>query len=455
MRKKKKSVFAFYRYTEGGSMEAYLEEMARKGWHFVEWRLGMVFEKGAPEDVIYDVEVFSGGRETDQRPGEEAEEYGEYCEAAGWQLVDARRKFCVFRQIRKDTVPIVTPEEKFTNAWKAELACRLRGLVWCLLILGLRGSNLFLPGGYANLFRNLFLATLLGWTAVFVLETWKLLALAVWCLQRYWELKMGKALFFGSRNRLIAWWQRIRIWGYGVPLLFVMAVLAAGGYIEYIQVLMLCYIVIFALEVGEGLWKPSREKQVNLLIIDAFCTLAFVVLIFSVVGYREFRSEAELARTEPLTVTAPVQARMEITYDTHEESIFGEHREVRADYWQNTASDEGEAVGDLLVSVYESDFRPLLEACWDDDVEMMLTAISDLPSETVRPVTELTGQEIRALEETLKEQLQARKVELAVGNDLLRIGVFFPDKVFYVSSDTTWDPEELIELGNCLARSVY
>ena len=146
---------------------------------------------------------------------------------------------------------------------------------------------------------------------------------------------------------------------------------------------------------------------------------------------------------------------MEITYDTHEESIFGEHREVRADYWQNTASDEGEAVGDLLVSVYESDVRPLLEACWDDDVEMMLTAISDLPSETVRPVTELTGQEIRALEETLKEQLQARKVELAVGNDLLRIGVFFPDKVFYVSSDTTWDPEELIELGNCLARSVY
>ena len=93
MRKKKKRVFAFYRYTEGGSMEAYLEEMARKGWHFVEWRLGMVFEKGAPEDVIYDVEVFSGGRETDQRPGEEAEEYGEYCEAAGWQLVDARRKF--------------------------------------------------------------------------------------------------------------------------------------------------------------------------------------------------------------------------------------------------------------------------------------------------------------------------------------------------------------------------
>ena len=69
---------------------------------------------------------------------------------------------------------------------------------------------------------------------------------------------------------------------------------------------------------------------------------------------------------------------------------FREHREVRADYWQNTASDEGEAVGDLLVSVYESDVRPLLEACWDDDVEMMLTAISDLPSETVRPVTELT-----------------------------------------------------------------
>ena len=57
--------------------------------------------------------------------------------------------------------------------------------------------------------------------------------------------------------------------------------------------------------------------------------------------------------------------------------------------------------------------------------------------------------------QTLTEQLQAQKVELAVGNDLLRIGVFFRDRVFYVSSDTTWDPEELIELGNCLVRSVY
>ena len=150
--------------------------------------------------MIYDVEVFSGGRETDQRPGEEAEEYGEYCEAAGWQLVDARRKFCVFRQIRKDAVPIVTPEENLRMPGRRSLPAACGGLVWCLLILGLRGSNLFLPGGYANLSETCFLATLLGWTAVFVLETWKLLALAVWCLQRYWELKMGKALFFAAET---------------------------------------------------------------------------------------------------------------------------------------------------------------------------------------------------------------------------------------------------------------
>lgn len=455
MRKKKKRVFAFYRCTEGGSMEAYLEEMARKGWHFVEWRLGMVFEKGAPEDVVYDVEVFSGGRETDQRPGEEAEEYGEYCEAAGWQLVDARRKFCVFRQIRKDAVPIVTPEEKFTNAWKAELAYRLKWLACSLSFCVFRWATLFLPGGYTSLFSDLFLSAFLGWTAMFVLSTWRLLTLAVWYLQSCWELKVGKKLFFGSRNRLIAWWQRIRFLGYGVPLLFVITTLAAGGYMVYMWVIACWYLVVLAVEIGVGLWKPSREKLLNLQIAGALSPLVLIVLTFSVVVYREFRSEDELAQAEPLTVTAPVQARMEITYDTHEESIFGEHREVHADYWRNIAADEGEADGDLSVSVCESDVRPLLEACWDDDVETMLAAISDLPSETVRPVTELTGQEMRALEETLTEQLQAQKVELAVGNDLLRIGVFFRNRVFYVSSDTTWDPEELIELGNCLIRSVY
>lgn len=56
--RKRKRVFAFYRYTECDSMAAYLEEMARKGWHFSGWRLGMIFEKGEPENTEYAVEVF-------------------------------------------------------------------------------------------------------------------------------------------------------------------------------------------------------------------------------------------------------------------------------------------------------------------------------------------------------------------------------------------------------------
>lgn len=56
--RKRKRVFAFYRYTECDSMAAYLEGMARKGWHFSGWRLGMIFEKGEPENTEYAVEVF-------------------------------------------------------------------------------------------------------------------------------------------------------------------------------------------------------------------------------------------------------------------------------------------------------------------------------------------------------------------------------------------------------------
>ena len=45
---------------------------------------------------IYAVEVFSKGRENDSQPGKDAEEYAEYCEAAGWQLIDGRMAGSVY-----------------------------------------------------------------------------------------------------------------------------------------------------------------------------------------------------------------------------------------------------------------------------------------------------------------------------------------------------------------------
>ena len=120
--KTRKRSLKYFHYRECDAFAEYLHQQSLKGWHFKEWRLGLVFEQGEPEDIEYTVEVFPKGSEQDLRPGEDTKEYAEYCEAAGWKLVDAHGKFCIFRKLRKDAVPIVESEERFENIRKAELA---------------------------------------------------------------------------------------------------------------------------------------------------------------------------------------------------------------------------------------------------------------------------------------------------------------------------------------------
>ncbi|MBM6854546.1 DUF2812 domain-containing protein [Mediterraneibacter glycyrrhizinilyticus] len=83
-KKRTRRVFKDFGYLECDAFAEYLHGMSMKGWHFREWRLGLVFEKGEPEDVCYCVEVFPKGSEMDTKPEEPAEEYAEYCQAAGW-----------------------------------------------------------------------------------------------------------------------------------------------------------------------------------------------------------------------------------------------------------------------------------------------------------------------------------------------------------------------------------
>ena len=76
-KKRTRRVFKDFGYLECDAFAEYLHGMSMKGWHFREWRLGLVFEKGEPEDVCYCVEVFPKGSEMDTKPEEPAEEYAD------------------------------------------------------------------------------------------------------------------------------------------------------------------------------------------------------------------------------------------------------------------------------------------------------------------------------------------------------------------------------------------
>lgn len=114
------TVLKNFSYMECDDFAAYLCRMSAKGWHFAEWRIGLVFEKGEPADITYAVEVFPKGSEMDTFANPDAEEFAEYCEAAGWKFLDSRRKFCIFRRERADALPITEPPERLRNILQAE-----------------------------------------------------------------------------------------------------------------------------------------------------------------------------------------------------------------------------------------------------------------------------------------------------------------------------------------------
>ena len=94
----KRRVFRQFRYTECDDMAAFLTKMAKEGWHFKEWKLGYVFEKGEPEVAEYAVEIFINGSSWDLKPDKNAEEFAEYCKEAGWEFIDYSKKFLIFKK---------------------------------------------------------------------------------------------------------------------------------------------------------------------------------------------------------------------------------------------------------------------------------------------------------------------------------------------------------------------
>lgn len=107
-----KRVFSNFDYRECDAFSEYLHKQSLQGWHFKEWKLGLVFEKGEPKDITYTVEVFPNGAEMDLRPGENVKEYAEFCDRAGWKLLDSQRKFCIFKRIDDNAVLLKTWENR-------------------------------------------------------------------------------------------------------------------------------------------------------------------------------------------------------------------------------------------------------------------------------------------------------------------------------------------------------
>ena len=366
-----KRVFKYYRYIESDAFAQYLHEMSLKGWHLKEWKFWLEFEKGECQDIEYAVEVFPKGSEMDVKPGMDAEEYAEYCRAAGWELVDGRRRFCIFRKISESALPIVTEEERFSNICRAEwrwclLSLPTTGVVYGISAVRFTGSDFVIM-----FFSNAILFTLLALALLPVYEVLQCISMAVWQLKAWRKIRKGERPVYGKRREMYA---------LGVIIILMLAgltsVWGSEGTAGSAVVLWIWIGIITAVLAGLWFYRPSRRENWVLQIVAG---LGIVIILFggwsaSLIGGSMDREEMlSAAQKLPLVLTDYSRTDEEITFSYYKErsSILGTMLSGTIEY--GYPPEEGGTVGEeqerLSYTVYRSDVPWLLEQVWREEIK--------------------------------------------------------------------------------------
>ena len=366
-----KRVFKYYRYIESDAFAQYLHEMSLKGWHLKEWKFWLEFEKGECQDIEYAVEVFPKGSEMDVKPGMDAEEYAEYCRAAGWELVDGRRRFCIFRKISESGLPIVTEEERFSNICRAEwrwclLSLPTTGVVYGISAVRFTGSDFVIM-----FFSNAILFTLLALALLPVYEVLQCISLAVWQVKAWRKIRRGERPVYGKRREMYA---------LGVIIILMLAgltsVWGSEGTAGSAVVLWIWIGIIMAVLAGLWFYRPSRRENWVLQIVAG---LGIGIILFggwsaSLIGGSMDREEMlSAAQKLPLVLTDYSRTDEEITFSYYKErsSILGTMLSGTIEY--GYPLEEGGTVGEeqerLSYTVYRSDVPWLLEQVWREEIK--------------------------------------------------------------------------------------
>lgn len=366
-----KRVFKYYRYIESDAFAQYLHEMSLKGWHLKEWKFWLEFEKGECQDIEYAVEVFPKGSEMDVKPGMDAEEYAEYCRAAGWELVDGRRRFCIFRKISESALPIVTEEERFSNICRAEWRWCLLSLPTTGVVYGISAVRFTGPDFVIMFFSNAILFTLLALALLPVYEVLQCISLAVWQVKAWRKIRRGERPVYGKRREMYA---------LGVIIILMLAgltsVWGSEGTAGSAVVLWIWIGIITAVLAGLWFYRPSRREN---WVLQIAAGLGIGIILFggwsaSLIGGSMDREEMlSAAQKLPLVLTDYSRTDEEITFSYYKErsSILGTMLSGTIEY--GYPPEEGGNVGEeqerLSYTVYRSDVPWLLEQVWREEIK--------------------------------------------------------------------------------------
>ena len=360
MGRQKKTVLKSFDYLRCDDFAAYLEAMARAGWHFREWRAGLVFEKGQPEDAVYRVEVFPEGSEFDTRPAVNTYEFAEYCEAAGWKFLDAKRKFCIFKRVRPDAQPILTPQERLdsiVNASRGQILHPVIPYLFCALIQCLS----FTGSGFTNrIFSNTLLFGPILWTSFALCALVRCVHFFLWKRQAAKLVEQGGAVAFGrsgnSFSRLNSWYAWLPL---GTLVIYGTVCAADGaGWTLAPAALLLIFALVLSYCIAR--FRPDAQTNQILQLASGFLIPVLVLglsVCFILAQPQDVQTTADLPLTcEALGMDA---GALESSYLDGTSSVFGSALRCRASYEE----------GYLSCSVYRSDRAWVLDKIWQTEMQ--------------------------------------------------------------------------------------
>ncbi len=425
--KKRRSSRSF-RYRDCDAFAEYLHEQSLQGWHFKEFGFGLVFEQGEPADIYYTVEVFPKGTEMDTRPEKNTEEYAEYCEAAGWKLIDSRRKFCVFCRTREDAVPIVEPKERFANIRKAEWLLWLSNAIPVFLLTCFDWIQLLTANFNIWIFNNAMLLILLFMMLSSVERLLEGINLLYWSVTRRRILRAGDIPVYSSG--------RHRSFIALIPLSFFLVSSVSLAYFqdEYFLPYTLPPVVISLLILPTAVWiacrRPSRSDNWSFQIVAGLgIVFCFGILMTALIIGRDSgdKSVPENVEDFPLIQADYRQMDGEIsrTFSDHMGGFLGSRSSFSVAYTGEVPPGADPAQADvsdsLWYTIYQSSRPWILDRLWKDELPEPEDPSEDR-TETWNAVSAVSFQR-----------------QNGVCNELVR----YPDKILILNTDERLDDHQI------------
>ncbi len=360
MAKTRKTTYKVFDYMHCDDFAKYLERMAAKGWHFIEWGAGLKFEKGEPKQITYAVEVFNKAKETDLRPEPNTKEFAEYCEAAGWKLVDAKQKFCIFQKIEENAVDILTPEERVENSFKGIVS----GSNIILLIL--YGLNVVLQ--FWNMFGSMFSYSIFSTMSFFNISAWTFLFLTQLIKITYAviskrmllkQIKNGQEIYIGSNKDGKKRWN-----GHFFSTIFLCMLFLFMLVMLEDTALVIYYVLIFA-GTFIFLWilakvRPDADTNmaIQVVFVIVYCFIVILIPIIILSGRQDDKKKIE---NVPLQISDYRQDSgvLEGVSDSYNKNMLGS----RESYFLYGTEEN------IHYEVYRSKFDWILNRIWEDETD--------------------------------------------------------------------------------------